>query len=51
MGSDEEIDIHLKYKNIELNPGVVFFIPILNLVLLVYEWLVILRIFIERRNR
>lgn len=50
-GSDLDLDLRIRFKGKEINPTIMFFIPIVNLLLMVYEWLLIIEIFKSRRRK
>ena len=50
-GSDTDLDIHITFRGREIHPVAVFFIPIVNLLLMVYEWALIIAIFKDRRKK
>lgn len=50
-GSDEDLDIHIAFKGIEIHPVVIFFIPFVNLLFMIYEWILIIEIFKGRRKK
>lgn len=49
-GSDKDLDIHISFKGMEIHPVVMFFLPILNFLVMVYECILIIEIFKERRK-